>query len=161
MKKILQLLVLIAVAATVLTACSGQKGTVANSNVARGKFTGTWTVTRITYEGLVESAVQNVFDQAPPAAFRNSTWQLTNSGNGMYTLANGTSQSIYWGINNTDASGQIFQFKKIYQGDKPKNVTEGYQLYVAGNDGATMTLKSPVALGGSNAYIVYHFAKTK
>lgn len=161
MKKIFQLLMLITVTATVISACSSQKGTVANSNVSRGKFTGTWTVTNITYDGLVENAVQNVFDQAKPAAFVNSTWQLTNSGNGMYTLANGTSQSIYWGINNADANGQIFQFKKIYQGDKPKNVAEGYQLYVVDNTGATMTLRSPVAVGNSNAYIVYHFAKTK
>jgi hypothetical protein len=128
---------------------------------SRGKFTGTWTITNISYDGLLENAVKNVFGQAPPSAFRGSTWQLTNSGNGIYTLGNGTSQTIYWSVNNTDPSGQIFQFKKIYQGDSAKNVTEGYQLNVASNDGSQMVLKSAVPVGNSTAYIIYTFSKTK
>jgi len=143
----------------VLTSCSSQKSATGVANVSRGKFTGTWTVTSITYDGLVESAVQDVFDQAPPAAFRGSTWQLTNSGNGMYTLNNGTSQSIFWSVNNSDPGGQIFQFKKIYEGDKPKNVAEGYQLYVVSNNGSSMTLKSPVAVGNGTAFVIYTFSK--
>lgn len=150
----------LSVFAIVLSACSSTKnaanGTV---NVSRGKFTGTWTVTNVTYENIVENAVQSVFDQAPPAAFVGSTWQLTNSGNGAYTLTNGTMQTIYWSVNNTDPSGQIFQFKKIFQGDKAKNVTQGYQLYVAANDGSTMVLKSPISLGTGNGYVVYNFTK--
>ena len=51
----------------------------------------------------------------PPAAFVGSTWQLTNSGNGIYTLADGTSQTIYWSLNDNN---QTFQFKKIFEGDK-------------------------------------------
>lgn len=161
MKKIFQLTLLIAAVAFVFTSCSSQKGTVANANVSRGKFTGTWTITNITYDGLVENAVQNVFDQAPPSAFRGSTWNLTNSGNGLYTLSNGTSQTIFWSVNNTDPNGQIFQFKKIYEGDKAKNVTAGYQLYISGNDGNSMTLKSPISIGGGTAYIMYTFTKTR
>jgi hypothetical protein len=161
MKKIFQIGLLIAAVTFVFASCSSQKGTVANTNVSRGKFTGTWTVTSITYDGLVENAVQNVFDQAPPSAFRGSTWNLTNSGNGIYTLANGTSQTIFWSVNNSDPNAQIFQFKKIFQGDKAKNVTAGYQLYIAGNDGNSMTLKSPIAIGSGTAYIMYTFTKTK
>jgi len=77
----------------------------------------------------------------------------------MYTLNNGTSQSIFWSVNNSDPSGQIFQFKKIYEGDKPKNVAEGYQLYVVSNNGSSMTLKSPVAVGNGTAFVIYTFSK--
>ena len=136
-----------------------EKGATSSASVSRGKFTGKWVIGSIRYDGLVENAVQNVFDQAPPSAFRGSVWNLTNSGNGMYTLNNGTSQTIFWSVNNTDPKGQIFQFKKIYEGDKAKNVTEGYQLYVVSNDGSTMILKSPVAVGSQTAYIIYTFSK--
>ena len=52
-----------------------------------------------------------------------------------------------------------FQFKKIYEGEKAKNIAEGYQLNVAQADNASMTLKSPIANGGRTAYIVYTFSK--
>lgn len=160
MKKIFRITLLIAAVAFVFSSCSSTKGTTA-SPAARSKFTGKWVIGSITYEGLVEGAVQNVFDQSRPAAFRGSTWDLTNSGNGMYTLNDGTSQTIFWSVNNSNPNNQIFQFKKIYQGDKPKNVADGYQLYVANNTGDSMTLRSPIAVGNSTAYIIYQFTKTK
>ncbi|MDO3641844.1 hypothetical protein [Mucilaginibacter sp. L3T2-6] len=161
MKKLVQSLLAVTVIAIVLTACSSSKNAVTGaSNVSRGKFTGTWTISSVNYEGIVQQAVQNVFDQAPPQDFVGSTWKLTNSGNGIYTLPNGTSQTIFWSVNNTDGgANQLFQFKKLYQGDKAQKVTEGYQLVVAANDGSSMTLKSPVDLGGKTAYVVYTFAK--
>jgi hypothetical protein len=129
------------------------------TNVSRGKFTGTWTLNNVSYQGLVQSAVQNVFDQAAPEAFVGSTWKLTNSGNGIYTLANGTSQTIFWSVYNGGTTGTQFQFKKLYEGDKAKNVAEGYRLDIASNDGSAMVLKSPVAVGGGTGYIIYSFTK--
>ncbi|GAA3970411.1 hypothetical protein [Mucilaginibacter dorajii] len=144
----------------VFTACSTPKNTsTAVSNVSRGKFVGTWTLNNVSYDGLVQNAVQNVFDQAAPEAFVGSTWKLTNSGNGIYTLTNGTSQTIFWSVYNGGTTGTQFQFKKIYEGDKAKNVAEGYRLDIANNDGSTMTLKSPVAVGNSTGYIIYSFTK--
>lgn len=158
--KIIFRLTLIIAAAFAIASCSAPKNAITSApSASRGKFTGVWTVTNISYDGLIENAVQNVFDQAPPSAFRNSTWNLTNSGNGIYTLTNGASQTLYWSVNNNDAAGQVFQFKKIYQGDKPKNITDGYQLYVVSNNGSSMVLKSPVAVGNSTAYIIYTFNK--
>jgi PBP1b-binding outer membrane lipoprotein LpoB len=146
MKKILQSTLLIAIIALFISACSSTKNaTTGTANASRGKFVGTWTVTNITYEGILQSAVTNVFDQAAPSAFVGSTWKLTNSGNGIYTLTNGTSQTIFWSVAN-DASGQVFQFKKIYEGDKA-------------NDGSTMVLRTPVSLGSGTGYVVYSFAK--
>ena len=142
----------------ILSACSPAKN-LSSGNINRGKFTGTWTLNNISYDGLVQNAVQNVFDQAPPQAFVGSIWKLTNSGNGIYTLADGTSQTIYWSVYNGGTTGTQFQFKKIYQGDKAKNIQDGYRLNIANNDGSAMTLKSPVAVGGGTGYIVYSFVK--
>ncbi len=132
-----------------------------STNVSRGKFTGTWTLNNVSYQGLVQNAVQNVFDQAAPEAFVGSTWKLTNSGNGIYTLANGTSQTIFWSVYNGGSTGTQFQFKKIFEGDKAKNVAEGYRLDIGSNDGSTMVLKSPVQVGGSTGYIIYSFSKAQ
>jgi hypothetical protein len=96
------------------------------------------------------------------STFIGSTWVLTNSGNGQYTLTDGTSQSIYWSYNNPgNGVTPSFQFKKVYQGDKPKNVDTGYNLIIGGNDGTIMVLKTPIAMGNSTGYVVYNFTKAK
>lgn len=156
MKRIFQLTFTVLAVAIILQACSTTKSVVGTNN---GPLRGTWTLTNVSYEGLVPGAVQNVFDQASPTSFVNSTWELPNNGNGKYTLSNGTSQSIFWSYNNADKANPIFQFKKIYEGEKAKNIAEGYQLNVAQVDGTSMTLKSPVANGSKTAYIVYTFRK--
>lgn len=144
----------------IFSACSSVKNLPAKATGAsRAKFVGTWNLTKVSYSGLVPNTVQMAFDQAPPKDFIGSTWQLTNSGNGAYTLPNGTAQTIFWSYNKSGANGEIFQFKKIYQGDKAKNVTEGYQLIVAQNDGRFMALKSAVAFGTQTGYIIYTFQK--
>ena len=162
MKKLVQLSLAVLALTFIISACSSSKNAVTGeSNVSRGKFTGTWTINSVNYEGIVQQAVQNVFDQAPPQAFVGSTWKLTNSGNGSYTLQDGTSQTIFWSVNNSAGSNQLFQFKKLFEGDKAQKVTQGYQLIVTSNDGNNMTLKSPVTLGDKTAFVVYTFAKTQ
>jgi hypothetical protein len=147
----------------ILSACNTVKNLpAAATGASRARFVGTWTLNSVNYDGLVPGAVQNVFDQAPPKDFIGSTWKLTNSGNGIYTLVNGTSQTIFWSVNNNgENKGQIFQFKKIYEGDKAKNVQEGYQLIVDAQDGKAMTVKSPISLGNKTAYIIYSFTKNQ
>lgn len=159
MKSLYRLCLSVAVIALIFSSCSGPRNTMAGADVSRGKFTGDWTLTNVTYERLLPGAVQTLFDQAAPNAFLGSTWKFTNSGNGIYTLTSGVSQTIYWSINNNDARGQLFQFKKIYQGDKAKNVETGYQLLVASNTGSYMTLKLPVNVSNSStAYVVLSFS---
>lgn len=160
MKKIAQILILSTIVAIMFTACSSSRNTATGmANVSRGRFTGNWVLNTVSYDGLVRGAVTTVFDQAPPDSFIGSTWRLTNSGNGMYTLTNGTSQSIFWSLYNDSTLGQMFQFKKIYEGDKAKNVETGYRLLISSNDGSRMVLKSPVSVGGSTGYVVYTFNK--
>ncbi|RFZ81870.1 hypothetical protein DYU05_17995 [Mucilaginibacter terrenus] len=163
MKKILSSSLAILAIALVFTACSSTKSTTADgstsASVSRGKFVGTWTLTNVSYDGLVPNAVQNVFDQAAPAAFIGSTWKLTNSGNGLYTLTNGQSQTIFWSVYNGGSTGTQFQFKKLYEGDKAKNVAEGYRLNISSVSDTGMTLTSPVAVGSGTGYVVYTFTK--
>ena len=121
MKRIFQFSAVIALLLILSVGCATSKLAQVTEG-SRGKFAGTWTVASITYEGIVKSTVSRVFDQAPPAAFVNSVWVLTNSGNGQYTL-NGwarckASTGHYY--NPGGGSAPAFQFKKVYQGDKPK-----------------------------------------
>ncbi|HTD41931.1 MAG TPA: hypothetical protein VK671_14985 [Mucilaginibacter sp.] len=160
MKKIFQTSAIVIVLVFAFSACTTVKKLPATvAGASRARFVGTWALNKVSYEGLLPGSVQTVFDQASPEAFNGSTWVLTNSGNGTYTLANGTSQTIFWSYNNT--SGELFQFKKLYQGDSARKVQEGYQLVVANIDGTYMTLKSPVSVGDKTAYVVYSFTKTK
>ena len=158
MKKIFQILIPVLAVALLISSCSVPAALTGSS---RARFVGTWTLNTVTYDRLVAGSVQTVFDQAAPSAFVGSTWQLTNSGNGMYTLNNGTSQTIFWSLFNDPAAGTMFQFKKIYQGDAPKNVADGYRLVINDNDGQSMTLKSPVTIGNTTGYVVYSFTKIK
>jgi len=157
MKKIALIAVTIISAALLFAGCSATKSAMYGGSL-RAKFVGSWTLNTVTYEGLVQGSVQTVFDQGKPEDFMGSTWKLTNSGNGSYKLANGTSQNIFWSIATVGAD-QVFQFKKLYQGDKPQHVADGYQLTIAGNDGNAMTLKTPVSLGKGFGYVVYTFSK--
>lgn len=156
MKKIITLALFMSAFAFLISGCSATKSVV-NGGSTRSKFVGTWTLTDVGYERLVEAAVQTVFDQGPPSSFVNSTWEFTNSGNGSYALSGGTTQKIFWSLN-----GDAFQFKKIFEGDKAKNVAEGYSLQVVSNDGTNMKLKAPINISGnSTGYVVYSFSKNK
>jgi hypothetical protein len=163
MKKLIQYSAIAILVTIVYSSCSTtQKAVSYTAGPARSKFVGTWVCNSVIYEGLINNTVQRVFDQAPPKAFTNSTWVLTNSGNGQYTLADGTMQSIFWSYYDPgNGVSPAFQFKKVYQGDKAKNVDTGYRLIIGTIDGGYMVLKTPVDLDGKTAYVVYSFTKSK
>ena len=143
----------------VITSCSTIKKLPASvAGSSRARFVGTWALIKVSYDGLLPNAVQTIFDQGPPVDFIGSTWKLTNSGNGIYTLSNGTSQTIFWSYDN---GRSIFQFKKLYQGDSARKVQAGYQLIVSSIDGGQMVLKSPVSLGDKTAYVILSFNKIR
>ncbi|SDT65577.1 Lipocalin-like domain-containing protein [Mucilaginibacter mallensis] len=159
MKKISFAIIALLAVTFLFTSCAAKKSTVNNNIVSRGKFVGTWTLTAVTYDGLLPAAVQVVFNQGPAQSFVNSTWKLTNSGNGSYTLGDGTSQTIFWSVLNGDGMDTMFQFKKLFEGDKAQKVDDGYRLVIGSNDGSSMVLKTPVAVGDKTGYIVYSFSK--
>ena len=158
MKRIFLIAAILCSSLMVLQSCS-PKG--ATSSLKRGNVTGNWTLNDITFEGVSESAVKSLFDEGPTSCFVGSTWNLTNSGNGSYTLPGGTgctakTQTIFWSATPAD---QTFQFKKIFEGDKAKDVTTGYRMVLSATDGNNMVIKVPVDNGTSAAYAVLNFTK--
>ena len=144
----------------IISSCSTVKKLPATvAGASRARFVGTWTVANVGYEGLLPGSVQSLFNQGTPEDFNGSTWKLTNSGNGIYTLNNNSSQTIFWSYNNSN--GEVFQFKKLYQGDSARKVEEGYQLFVSSIDATHMVLKLPVSLGDKTAYVVLSFTKVQ
>lgn len=162
MKKSGLIAAILLVSTMVLYSCSPKttSGTVA---LRKGNVTGNWVLNDISYEGIVESAVKTLFTEAAPKCFLGSSWSFTNSGNGSYTLPGGMSceqktQAIYWSVSPAD---ETFQFKKLNEGEKARNVTEGYRLILSAADGQMLTLKSPVEVANGSAYIVLHFTKAQ
>ncbi|MGV8879002.1 MAG: hypothetical protein ACOH2A_08230 [Sphingobacteriaceae bacterium] len=158
MKKLAPLSLLITLFFTI-SACSTMKSS--TKATSRSKFTGTWTLKAVTYQGLLEMGIQQVFDEAKPAEFVGSTWKFTNSGNGSYALSNGTVRKIFWSVYNpgNGIAQPMFQFKKLNAGVKAKKVDEGYRLLVADASKTGLILKSPVDLGTQQGFVVFSFVK--
>ena len=159
MKRIFLIAAILCSSLMVLQSCS-PKGA-AGTSVTRGNVTGTWVLSDITYEGVPEANVKSLFDEGPASCFKGGIWTLTNSGNGSYTIPGGgncaaKTQSIFWSASPAD---QTFQFKKLFEGDKAKNVTSGYRSVLSSGDGNTLVIKSPVEYGNSPSYVVLHFTK--
>ncbi|RZK81840.1 MAG: hypothetical protein EOO92_03930 [Pedobacter sp.] len=159
MKRIFLIAAILCSSLMVLQSCSPKGAT--GTNLKRGNVTGNWVVSDITFEGIQQSQVKSLFDDGSYSCFQGSTWSLTNSGNGTYTLAGGgacaaKTQSIFWSVSPAD---QTFQFKKIFEGDKAKNVTSGYRMVLSSTDGQNMVIKVPVEGGTQPAYIVLNFSK--
>jgi hypothetical protein len=159
MKRIFLIAAILCSSLMVLQSCS-PKGA-ASTSLKRGNVTGTWILSDITYEGIPQSAVKSLFDDGPASCFKGGTWILTNSGNGSYSLGGSgacaaKTQSIFWSASPAD---QTFQFKKIFEGDKAKNVTSGYRAVLSSTDGNNMVIKTPVDYGSTPAYIVLNFSK--
>ena len=160
MKRILVIAAILCSSMMVLQSCSSTQGT-SSSSLKRSKVTGTWVLNNITFEGVPAIAVRSLFDEASYKCFIGSTWTLTNSGKGTYMLPGGNecaaaTQSIFWSVSTAD---ETFQFKKIYEGDKAKNVTSGYRLILSSTSGDNLVLKSPIEYGNTTAYIVLNYSK--
>lgn len=143
-----------------LASCS-PKTTTGTVAVKRGDVSGNWILTNITFENIPEVAVKSFLGENSYKCFVGSTWNLTNSGNGTYDLPASTScdaktQNIFWSVSTAD---ETFQFKKINEGEKPKNITDGYRLMLSSANNSSMTIKSPIEYGGGSAYVVLNFTK--
>ncbi|MES2419189.1 MAG: hypothetical protein V4541_13460 [Bacteroidota bacterium] len=160
MKKIFLIAALVCSVLMALESCSPKttSGTVA---AKRSDVTGNWVLSNITFEGIPEIAVKSFLGEASYKCFIGSTWRLTNSGNGSYDLPASTScdaktQTIFWSVSTAD---ETFQFKKLYEGDKAKNVTDGYRLMLTAANNDNMVIKSPIEYGSGSAYVVLNFTK--
>ncbi|WP_143308356.1 lipocalin family protein [Chitinophaga vietnamensis] len=149
--------VLLAVIAIFGSSCAPKQGVTTSINKAAVK--GNWVLTDVHYEGIPDNAKVTIFDQASAKCFIGSQWVLPDNGMGSYTISSNTdgctpaSQNIVWSLNKANGGTQ-FQFKKLYSGEKAKNVTEGYRVDVLGA-GSTMTWRANVNFEGNNATITY------
>jgi len=161
MKRILVIAAILCSSLMILQSCSTTKSATSGASLKRGNASGNWVLNDITFEGVPAGNVKSLFSEASYKCFIGSTWSLTNSGNGSYLLP-GTAdcptrtQSIFWSVSTAD---ETFQFKKLYEGDKAKNVTEGYRLILSSATGDNLVLRSPVEYGSAPAYIVLNFTK--
>lgn len=164
MKNLLNLshLLAFAFAIVIFTACSSQRNAGSNNKVSKGAVSGTWTVTDVRLEGFPSGyEVRNAFDLAPYQNFVGSTWTLYGGFSGQIALSNGVTQEIYWSLIN-DGLNPTFQFKKINDGEKAREVREAYLLEIAEATKTSMILRSPFPLtNGGSGYIVYTFVNAK
>ncbi len=162
MKRILLIAALAFGVLVTLDSCSPKttSGTVA---VKRGDVSGNWVLSNITFENIPEIAVKSFLGENSYKCFIGSTWNLTGSGNGTYNLPASTSceaktQNIFWSVSTAD---ETFQFKKINEGEKPKNITDGYRLMLSSASNSNMVIKSPIEYGNGSAYVVLNFTKAE
>lgn len=136
----------------VFAACSPR--TTTTTTVSRGDVSGNWMVTSVNMEGFpAGTSAGRVFDMANAQDFQGSTWDLNGGGTGSITLTNGTVQPIYWSVNRTTTM-PTFQFKKLMDGQKAKDVETGYSLEFGNVTDETTVFRTPVMLsGGQTAYI--------
>ncbi|TKC10306.1 hypothetical protein FA048_08930 [Pedobacter polaris] len=161
MKRIFLIAALICSSLIVLQSCSPKTTTSGAVAAKRGDVSGNWVVNDITFDGIPEVAVKSFLGESSYKCFVGSAWTLTNSGNGSYSLPSSAScaaktQTIFWSVSPADGT---FQFKKLFEGDKAKDVTDGHRLALASADGANMVIKSPIEYGGRTAYVVMNFTK--
>ena len=157
MKKAIGAFAILLLTASIITSCSTSKnGT--NLKATNSNLSGKWTISNITVKLPAGFKVTNVFDEAPYTDFQGSTWDLVRNGNGSFTLQNGTKENIYWSIFGKGNDAQ-FQFKKL-NGEKARNVEEGYRLQLGPIRSNSFTATSSVNTGtDSTGTITYTFTK--
>lgn len=145
-----------------ITGCSSSK----NATAVRKEVKGTWTLSNVTYSGASNPGDLRIklFDDASLSCFAGSTWDLPNNGYGSYTITKNTggcatgTRNIIWAYRNENDQ-TIFQFKKLQEGVKAKNIEDGYKLTIASATDSTLLLQSMIAFEGKNLTLNYNFVK--
>ncbi|UKT65581.1 hypothetical protein [Pedobacter mucosus] len=159
MKRIFIVIAIACSTLMMLQSCNTAKRVTAGVTGSRGTVVREWVVSNVSLDGLPDGAVQGLFGEKSYKCFEGSAWNLTNSGNGSYTLPSTSAcgavmQTIFWSASPKE---ETFQFKKIFEGDKAKNVTEGYRLILTELSSTQMVMKSPIEFGGKTANIILTF----
>lgn len=117
---------------------------------------GDWIITSVNYPGSDMIKV-NSFNIADAKCFEGSLWKfVSNNNKGTMELTKSGcpafSSPIVWTITKT---GDFTL--KITEGDKAKNVTQGYFLKVRNQSENAFQLVDNVNVGGKNTEIIYQF----
>lgn len=127
--------------------------------IKRSAVVGTWNLSTIDYEGITASNVTTIFSEQNPNCFMNSNWILNNNGTGSFAISEGNScrainQRIYW---SAALSEDTFQFKKLNDGEKATDVSDGYRMVIYSATGNELVLKLPIEVASGNANVKLTF----
>lgn len=148
-----------------ISACSSSKN--ATGIATRDDVKGTWTLDRISYEGLAasEKLSLTLLDEGPEACLTGSTWVFPNNGNGSYTINSGQAncttgqRNIVWSYRK-EGDQPVFQFKKMQGGVKAKDIIEGYRFKILSASANSLLLQSEISYQGKPIYINYSFTRS-
>ena len=125
---------------------------------------GQWIVSNVRLEGAGDPSNYKVtmFDDVSSTCLMGSQWSLTESGNATYTITQsndcaGGARPIHWSTLNSNGV-QYFQFKNT-DNAKARKVKDGYRLELSNVSKSGFTLRDPVQVGNSSAYVVLDFVK--
>lgn len=158
MKKIILLGI---ISVFLLTSCDESKVVIDTEKNVRGD----WTITNVSMDGINQSWVDaKVFDEADPKCYMGSQWHLVQNNNSGTYVMNGSGKcpvgttKIKWFVSD-EPDGKYFNFKRVYDGEKPKNVMDGYKMKITTNDGTSMNLRQDINFEGKVIGINYTFSK--
>ncbi|MEO5562200.1 MAG: lipocalin family protein [Chitinophagaceae bacterium] len=148
-----------------LGSCSSSKKT--ESTVSRSALKGTWTLNRISYEGLAasEKLRLTLLDEGNETCLTGSTWVFPNNGYGSYTISKNSTgcvpgqKNIIWSYR-TEADQTFLQYKKLEGGVKAKDITDGYKFKILSASSGSLELQSEISYEGKPVYINYSFSKS-
>lgn len=168
-KKLFGAIVVFCIAAFVSCSSSRQANSSPSAGQWRKGVKGQWVLNAIEKKSFPSGAsVKKIFEEAPIECFIGSTWNLAGSGKGSISFnasgelcAPGATRAIHWSIHKPEDGGEPqFQFKKLFPGERAKDVTSGYRLELAYADESTLTMNMPVKAGGNQeSYLEFRFVK--
>jgi len=144
------------------TSCSSvkQAGNAQNQRSEFLKMKGDWQIVSIDYD---KNYKIKPFDEGADAqCFVGSHWRfIPNNYTGAYTLkGGGNCPAITQPIKFEVKGGNTFMFKKIAEGTKAKQNTNGYTLDVINQATDQFSLEQNVPFDGTTVRITYNFERT-
>ena len=146
------------IGASLAVSCSTAK--TAQTNRAEFlQLKGDWQITSVDYN---KSYIIKPFDEGADAqCFVGSNWKLVpNNYSGNYTLnGGGACPSKVQPIKFEVLADKTFQFKKVIDGQKPKENVVGYRLTLVNQTADHFALQQSVPFNGEMVNVLYHFQK--
>lgn len=150
------------IAVSFLTSCGGvKKAATAQENKKEFlAMKGDWEIVSIDYEKGYK--IKPFDENADAQCFIGSHWRLIpNNYTGAYTLnGGGNCPSVVRPIKFEVVSGNTFQFKKIYEGEKAKNNVAGYTMTLLSQTTDSFALQQSIPFQGEMVNVVYNFVRT-
>lgn len=158
MKKF-QLYFLAFVSIALISSCGASKNSISKKDIK-----GTWTLNDVRVSGLDRNDVVKIqlFRDADINCFKGSTWVLPNNNYGSYTINGGTgcttgSRNIVWSYEQQNGE-TVFQFKRLQEGVKAKNIGEGYLFKIISVTAEAMQLQTQVSFENKMLTLDYMFS---